>query len=126
MMEKICIGILSLVIILLILRIRKEKNPNSQELELFYEKAGRLIAQFNQTAEKNINLLEEKITEAREILKEAEEKPSLRISGSVRYPEVFQLAEAGLTPREIAKKVQMSQHEVELILKKSIDLKMAT
>jgi methylphosphotriester-DNA--protein-cysteine methyltransferase len=119
MIEKICIGILSLVIILLILRIRKEKNPNFEELELFYEKAGRLIAQFNQTAEKNINLLEEKITEAKEILKEAEEKPSLRISGSVRYPEVFQLAETGLTPREIAKKVRMSQHEVELILKGS-------
>ena len=121
MIEKICIAILSLVIILLILRIRKEKNPNSQELELFYEKAGRLIAQFNQTAEKNIGLLEEKITEVKEILKEAEEKTPLKISGDYRYPEVFQLAEAGLTLPEIAKKVKMSQHEIELILKKTLD-----
>jgi len=115
MIEKICIGILSLVIILLILRIRKEKSPNTKELELFYEKAGRLIAQFNQTAEKNIGLLEEKIVEAKGILKEIES--SHRFQGNGRYPKVFQLSEAGLTVAEIAKKVKMSQHEVELILK---------
>ncbi|MBU1599122.1 hypothetical protein KKG61_03310 [bacterium] len=121
MIEKICIGILSLVIILLILRIRKEKNPNFAELELFYEKAGRLIAQFNQTAEKNISLLEEKIIEVREMRKETEKEPSPKILGNGRYPKVFQLAEAGLTLSEIAQKVKMSQHEVELILKHPTD-----
>ncbi|MDI6752601.1 MAG: hypothetical protein QME07_07145 [bacterium] len=116
MIDKICIGILSLVIILLILRIRKEKNPNTKELELFYEKAGRLIAQFNQTAEKNIGLLEEKITEAREIQKEIEERLPLKVADK-RYSKIFHLSEAGLTLSEIAERVKISQHEVELILK---------
>jgi Uma2 family endonuclease len=114
MMEKVCIILLSAVILLLILR---EKNrPEKKEIDLFCEKAQKLITEFNSTAEKNIDLLEEKIEEAKGVTKGLDERLSYF---SEKHLQIFRYNKEGLSLPEIAEKVRMSQAEVELILKQA-------
>ncbi|HAW50099.1 TPA: hypothetical protein DCX16_04020 [bacterium] len=121
-MKEVIILFLLIVIGFFIIYRIKEKRKDRLQINVFFDKAEKLISTFNQTAEKNIFLLEEKIQEANEVLNELDKKiaQSEEFEEKIktkRFPEVFRLRNEGLPISQIAKKMNMSQYEIELILK---------
>ncbi|MEW6680420.1 MAG: hypothetical protein AB1297_05325 [bacterium] len=84
-------------------------------MRAFIEKGERLIASFDQIAQRNIDILEEKIKEAKDVLKELDERAKER--ESKKFPDVFRLRDEGFEIPEIAKMMNMGKAEIELILK---------
>ncbi|MEW6103459.1 MAG: hypothetical protein AB1630_06560 [bacterium] len=106
--------LLFLTLFLIIWKIR-EKKEEKREFITFLEKGEKLIASFDQIAERNIDILEEKIKEAKDVIKELDERAKER--ENKRFPDVFRLRDEGFEIPEIAKIMNMGKAEIELILK---------
>jgi len=106
--------LLFLVCFLIIGRI-KERKQEKKELIAFFEKGERLIAEFDQTASRNIDILEEKIKEAKGVIEELDKR--IMEKENKRFPEVFRLRDKGFEIPEIARIMNMGKGEIELILK---------
>lgn len=94
---------------------RREKEQEKRELITFFEKGERLTAEFNQIALRNIEILEEKIKEAKEVIQELDKR--MEEIKNKRFPDVFRLKDEGFKTSQIAKMMNMGKGEIELILK---------
>lgn len=114
-MVYVIIVLLLFLIFFLLFQKRKEKEQEKRDLMEFFIKAERLMAEFNQAALRNIDMLEEKIKEVKGVIKECDER--IKRIESKRFPEVFRLKEEGFEITQIAKMMNRGKGEIELILK---------
>lgn len=134
----------------LLLRRRIDRSTQiPAQLEQVREEVGRMVVQLNQTTDRNVSLLEDRIRQLTELLAKADRKIGLlrregekhEVSQSVynhlvksrpaapaaegaeegperkdRREEILRLHRAGFTPPAIARQINMSLGEVELVI----------
>ncbi len=111
----LCFFLLLFLVFFLIMGRIKEKKQEKEEFIAFFERGERLTAEFDQIALRNIDLLEEKIKEAKDLIAELDER--IKKINEKRFPEVFRLKDEGFEIPQIASMMNMGKGEIELILK---------
>ncbi|MEW5766777.1 MAG: hypothetical protein AB1797_04010 [bacterium] len=98
----------------------------------FKEEAGRLMVEFNRVAEANIKVMEDKTVELKEVIDLADDRirrlntlvanlgalkeGEKRVKRGGRYNRVFSLIDAGWQVGDIAREVEISQGEIQLLI----------